>query len=932
MKLLKMAAILLLGVCVVSVAPVQALAAQEYKEYITSVSEGTLGNETSEIDIFDFTVNGTQAKTEKHYNGNMDTTLVVGQNGEVSFNFDIKKQGLYCLKLRYYPVESKNFDVKIGIKVDGSYPFEEAESITLKKIFINKNDKKTYDNRGNEILSEKIQVVRLVEDYARSFLGNIKEPYYFDLSPGKHTLTLVMGDDSLAIAGLTFCLPESVPSYSEYSAEKHDNNAENGYKQYIQAEDVNYTTSSMMTAKNDRTSPLTVPQDSYNILYNTFGGSSWSKAGEYAMWNFFIPASGYYKIGIKYRQNGSKAILPVRKFYIDNEVPFTDCESVSFPYGRDWQYAELKGGEETAEIYLTEGDHTLKIESVLGEFSDSFEKIEDIAYELNSCYRSIIMITGTSPDIYRDYQLGVKLPDIIEKMGELSEQLTSVLNILDSKKIGNNETIEITTIRDQIDEFTKDPDCIPEKLESFKTNIGALSDWCVSAKSQSVVFDYFVISSIDNTVGERVKANIFEKALHELKALISSFVNDYSNIGGSYTYDESITVWIMSGRDQANTLKSIIESDFMIKNSIAVDLKLTNASLLSALVADKGPDVALGLGNSDPVNYALRKAVADLSEMDGFDEVSSWFYPSAIEPFSFNGGVYALPETQVFPVMFYRTDVLEQLKLKVPQTWDEVSNCLTELSNVNMEFGLSCADSTSTMSSMGMFLYQNGGSFYINGDTESGLTTETALNSFKTLTNLYNGYRLPYSFSDLNRFRSGEMPLVIANYSLYNTLCVSAPEIDGLWDIALVPGSLKEDGSIDHSVMGTATGTVITSSAKNIEAAWKFLKWWVSEDTQATYGLRIEALMGQAARYATANIEAMSRLPWTNKELASLKKQQEYVKATPEVPGSYFTPRHLYNAFRRVITYADDPRQTLLDYSDSINREIEAKRKEFGLS
>lgn len=176
------------------------------------------------------------------------------------------------------------------------------------------------------------------------------------------------------------------------------------------------------------------------------------------------------------------------------------------------------------------------------------------------------------------------------------------------------------------------------------------------------------------------------------------------------------------------------------------------------------------------------------------------------------------------------------------------------------------------------------------------------------------------------------MPLVISNYSLYNTLCVSAPEITGLWGVTLVPGTVQEDGSIDHSVMGTATGTVITTTAKNVDAAWKFAKWWVSAETQAAYGLRIEGLLGQSARYATANKQALTMLPWSDDELARLSEQHVYVKAIPETPGSYFTPRHLYNAFRRVITYGDDPRQTMIDYTEYINREITSKREEFGLS
>lgn len=907
------------------------VAAADYKEYSKGLAK-LITDSSVAIDISKFTAADMEVKTAENYKGISGITVFTGNTGSISWNFTVAVSGVYCLKVDYFPIESKNADIEVGIRLDGEYPFDEAKSVNFKKLYENKDAEKQYDNRGNEILSEKVQVTTLISDYARSFTDSLSKPYYFDLAAGVHTLTFEAVTDSFAISGLTLCAPESIPSYKEYKTSLSGNKAQSGFKKYIQAEDVTYTTSSMMVATNDRTSPLTVPNDAYNVFYNVFGGQGWSTAGQYATWSFTVPKDGLYRIGLKYRQNDSEAILPVRKFLIDGKVPFSELEAVEFGYDRDWQYTELSAGEEVAEFYLTaDTEHTLTVESVLGKFSESFDKVDEIVYELNSCYRSILMITGASPDTYRDYELSVKIPTVIEKLGELHKELKNVIKVLDSGAVANSEMIELSTITDQIADFLDDPETIPERLETFKTNIGALSDWCVNAKQQAVEFDYFVICAEDSKI-DRVKSNIFENLLFEIKSLISSFINDYSSIGNSYDYDESIVVWIMSGRDQANTLKPLIDSDFMVKNSVEVDLKLVmGTSLLNAMIAGKGPDVALGVANADPVNYALRNAVTDVSKLDGYSEIAKQFYPSAIDPFTFNGGVYAMPETQTFPVMFYRTDVLEQLGLKVPETWSDVANCLTELTNVNMEFGLACSDSATTMNAMGMLLYQNGGSFYIDGNKKSGLTSEVALDSFKQLTNLYTSYRLPYAFSDVNRFRSGEMPLVISNYSLFNTLAVSAPEIDGLWGVTLVPGTKREDGTVDHSVMGTCTGTVITSSSKNIDAAWKFVKWWVSTETQASYGLKLEGLLGQAARYATANKEALNQLPWSESDLASLREQHGYVKATPETPGSYFTPRHLYNAFRRVLTYGDDPRQTIIDYTEYINNEIENKRKEFGL-
>ena len=53
------------------------------------------------------------------------------------------------------------------------------------------------------------------------------------------------------------------------------------------------------------------------------------------------------------------------------------------------------------------------------------------------------------------------------------------------------------------------------------------------------------------------------------------------------------------------------------------------------------------------------------------------------------------------------------------------------------------------------------------------------------------------------------MPLLVASYTFYNTLALAAPEIQSLWAMAPMPGTVQEDGSIDRSVACTLTGCVI---------------------------------------------------------------------------------------------------------------------------
>ena len=212
-------------------------------------------------------------------------------------------------------------------------------------------------------------------------------------------------------------------------------------------------------------------------------------------------------------------------------------------------------------------------------------------------------------------------------------------------------------------------------------------------------------------------------------------------------------------------------------------------------------------------------------------------------------------------------------------------------------------------------------------DSESGVA------AFELYTSLYNDYGLPTVFDFVSRFRSGEMPLGVASYSAYNTLVVSAPEIRGLWDFTLFPGTLQSDGSVDRSVhsQGVCSMMIATDDEKVKENAWTFLKWWVSDDIQVRFGRELESVLGSSARYATANRHSLDQLAWSAKQLNVLKEQMASTVGFREIAGGYSTTRHMTNAIRRVINDKEDARETILTYARTIDEEITVKRQEFGL-
>jgi len=202
----------------------------------------------------------------------------------------------------------------------------------------------------------------------------------------------------------------------------------------------------------------------------------------------------------------------------------------------------------------------------------------------------------------------------------------------------------------------------------------------------------------------------------------------------------------------------------------------------------------------------------------------------------------------------------------------------------------------------------------------------------KDYTEYYTLYSLDRATSLTNRFRTGEAPIIIADYTTYNELIASAPDIKGLWGFTTIPGQVREDGSVDYTAACGGGATIMMQACKDKEAAWEFMKWWTSAETQTAFGLELEGIMGEAARYATANAEAQASLPWSVSEYKELSEQMKYLQGIPQVPGGYFTWRNVNNAFyTTVVSKTMQAREALTEYVRYINEEINYKRKEFNL-
>ena len=631
-----------------------------------------------------------------------------------------------------------------------------------------------------------------------------------------------------------------------------------------------------------------------------------------------------------------------------NGIPFEEAKALTYNFNEDWQITKATDGEKEFKFYFEAGvTYTLKLEVTLGSMAGIIETVQSSLDNINSDYLSIIQLTGSTPDTYRDYGFSRIMPDVLYNMVAQAEILNKEsedeaewgvaqkLTALAGEKSSNVGTLQ--KISDLLIKMGTEEGEIARLLERLKSYIGTLGTFLSDAKTQPLQLDYISIQGTEEEL-PRAKANWWEAFVHEVSRFFQSFFRDYDAVGVMAEPKEGETpleVWLATGRDQFQVKRNLVNNDFVHNENrdhdIAVELKLVAANtLLPSILANQGPDVYHGLDQGTVINYAIRSAILAVEDLDGFEEAKKSFNDAAMIVLAMDDAdgethYYGLPESQGFSMMYVRTDILADLGISIPRTWDDIMEAIPKLQAKNMQIGLT-NDST-------IHLYQMGGELFADNGMRINLDSQVGLAAFQKTCDLFTKYGFPYTFDAANRFRTGEMPIIISDYTaLYNQLKVFATEIEGSWAMVPVPGIEQDDGTINNVAISAVTASVIVRGAEDkIDDAWEYIKWFTGSDCQAEYSNEMVALLGPSAKYNTANKDALERLPWTNEELQRIKAQFDNLASVPNYPGRYIIQRYTEFAFLAAYNDNEDPQQAIRNYITAINKEITRKRAEFGL-
>ena len=924
-----------------------------------------------------------------------ESALFTPQNGSVSWTVNIPETAKYAIRIDYYPDQNRATSIERILQINDKVPFSEARFLTLPKNWVNdyedfeissdlvakakeagynviEKDGKSYITFPDFVTEE---MTRFAEDYGvRFFLRDItnnelrptakdqpewmtyylkdSSGYYTDnfafvLEAGENVITLQGQNEPMSIKAITLLPIEDLISYADYA--EHFADAPAGKDTVkIEAELATNMSNKTIYPVEDRSCAINSPTDVTCTVLNTVGGEKWATAGQWVEYSFQVGSSGMYDIVSRFRQNILDGMYTCRSLYLYsgdgvkpgqdgyyNGAPFEEALKLVYNYSDNWQVTQMSGTDasKTYSVYLQEGVvYTIRFEVTLGLMGDVVRRVEDVVSAINADYLNIIKLTGLTPDSYRDYGFSQVMPDTMIDMVIQSRnlyQLIEELTALSGEKSSNVATLE--KVARLLEDMGTDDDEVAKNLSNLKSYIGTLGTFLTDVQTQPLQLDYILIQPKGAEM-PAAEPTFFQTMIHELKGFFQSFVRDYNNMGALVETNEGSTeVWMASARDQFLIVRNLINNDFTPNTNTPINLKLVaGGTLLPSILSGSGPDVYLGLASGDVINYAIRSALLGIEHFDDFESFTRDNFNEAamivlgMEDADEQMHYYGLPEVQNFSMMFVRIDILADLGLEVPKTWEDVMSTIPTLQANNMQIGFP--------SDFQIFLYQQGGELFADDGMRINMDSKVGLASFEKMCNMFTMYSFPYQYDGANRFRTGEMPIIIGDYTaFYNQLKVFATEINGKWEFMPMPGETQADGSINNVAVSGITATVMVKGCDQQDKSWEFMKWYNGANFQVEFTNEMVALMGPSAKQAVSNKNALASLPWTTSEYQQIQLQFNNLASIPNYPGAYIIARYTNFAFQNAYNDRVNPSDAMLEYIPTINKEIERKRNEFNL-
>lgn len=927
-----------------------------YKEYTGETVTIPIGEayvkeeSTGELISVDYGIDKETGKTVTK-----DAVSVDMDKTKVTLKVNAPEAALYNVAIQYLSGDKTSILVpELSLELNGKIPFYEARRIQFEDLWMD-DEKPSYDRYDNEIVGVPNKYMAWQTKYVSDASYRYSTPLKLQLEKGENIITLTVTEGALLIGDVILDREEEIPDY-----EKGNTASGSSKIDAIQAE--------RPFTRNDPSIRPTCeydcdldPYDYSKKTLNIIDAASYNDAGMTLTYKIDVEKEGYYYFGFNYRQDKKVDMPTFIDIKVDGKIPNKEMQSYAFDYQKNFTNLTLEGSDgKKMAIYLTKGTHYISTTISNDNIREALETVDVIMNEISDLSLEIKKVVGNGQDKWRDIDITEYVPDAEKRLSRWIDELKGAYDELakyseEGEDVGALSGIDKAIVK--LESLAEDTSEIPARVAELSTSASSatanLANFITDITANNISFDRIYIYQEDDELPG--KSNIFVKIWESIKRFISSFTSQaYSTDNVEQTH---LQVWINRPRQYLEIIQSLVDEKFTPATGIKVDLCIMPDAqkLILSNAAGSAPDVAQAINYDQPFEFALRGAAVDLTKFPDYKEVFGQFEEGMLVPYIYDNpddgkdtpGIYGIPETFYFYVMFYRTDIMNKLGIKIPQTWDEVGEILPELKNRGLDFFYFSEGTTGTrtLSMTTPFFYQYGASLYDDVCTgETTINSAAGVDAFTTLTELFTIYDLPTGIGSFyQRFRNGDIPIGVSDYFMYSMLINAAPEIENSWEISLVPGVEDENGVIQRQTAGAAQASLIMDNGNETkielttggtmdrqDAAWEYLKWWMSTDTQVEFGNILQTTYGKEYIWNTANTEAFSQLPWDSTDKKIILESMENIQESPRIPGTYMVERELSNAYVEVAINGGTLRTALDEAVKRINRETKRKLQEFG--
>lgn len=880
----------------------------------------------------------TRLISEEDSRGYEGEVVLFEEDDDVLIEITVPESGVYHIGMDYYRLNEGLVNPEFSIEVNDEFQYFESRRIIAPTFWENESNDFQTNRHGNELVPNQVAIDEWQTMTFRDPNNEHADGLLFYLEEGINNITLTHSSGEMLMGEVRVYTPVEMETYEDYISGFIEDDALNTLEVY-EAEYPSRKNSSYIRpiARKDVNAH---PYDPAVQLLNTFGGDSWSEGGQSVTYTVEVQENGLYNVTFKTLQNQKQNVPVFRTIEVNGEIPFEELKHYRMEPSNSWINQTLIDEEEHPfSIYLESGENTITLTADITPLTPLVNELTEMLQEINALGLSISRLTGNQPDRNRDWVISEYIPDVDERFEvwiTILEGYQEDLNRLyaSSDEITTDE-VALNLLKQRLEGLREEPNDLPNRLSELSEGSSSatqmIGDLISQLQDSPLLMDRLYVHT-ENEILPSPTQGFFTRIGSRVREFVSSFTMQTYDV--EETDDDVLEVWVGRSQQYVELMQNMVDANFTSSTGQEVRLSVmpNEQKLILANSSNQQPDVALGVSVGQPWELAVRGAAYDLRQFSDFEAFSTNFSPGAFLPMMIDDAVYSMPETQDFYVLFYRSDIVEQLDLPIPDTWDDVINVLPELQRYGMNFFVPLSGTAGIKPFMftAPFIYQFGGEIYSEDGMSTAIDSEGSVEGLQFMTDLYTLYSLPLQVPNFyNAFRYGEMPMGIANFETYVQLLSAAPEIRNSWSIAPHPGVMQEDGTVNRATPGSAQGGMIFEKSEMKDESWEFMKWWLSEDTQTEFATNLQTLFGPEYMWHTANLNAFKELPWNDEHKDVIIEQWEHLQEVPKIPGSYMVEREISNAWTGTVFYGENVRASL-DYSViTANREILRKMEEF---